>query len=170
MTPAAAGGADLGRASSGAKLLMVEDERNVAETLAERLRSAGFQVVRADSVASARRAIGEQEFKLALLDVGLPDGNGFELARLLRERSPATAIVFLTDKPVAIVGQSPSQRLVLEDFENPTGERRPRIRFREVGIHSMDEPGAGGNLPRRRRAGVNSQSERAGGMLLRKGL
>jgi two-component system, OmpR family, alkaline phosphatase synthesis response regulator PhoP len=96
MTGLASGSVDPGRAPSGVKLLMVEDERNVAETLAERLRAAGFQVVRADSVASARRAILEQEFKLALLDVGLPDGNGFELARLLRERAPATAIVFLT--------------------------------------------------------------------------
>jgi DNA-binding response OmpR family regulator len=81
---------------TNARLLMVEDEPNLAETLSERLRSAGFQVVRADSVASARRALGEAPFQLALLDVGLPDGSGFELARTLRERSPATAIIFLT--------------------------------------------------------------------------
>jgi len=79
-----------------ARLLMVEDERNVAETLGERLRSAGYEVVRVESVLAARRAIGEDGFQLALLDVGLPDGNGFELARLLRERAPATAIIFLT--------------------------------------------------------------------------
>ncbi|HWG76485.1 MAG TPA: response regulator transcription factor [Steroidobacteraceae bacterium] len=80
-----------------ARLLMVEDERNVAETLMERLRSAGYEVVRAESVLAARRAIAEGgAFQLALLDVGLPDGNGFELARLLRERAPATAIIFLT--------------------------------------------------------------------------
>ena len=47
MTPTAAGGPELGRANSGAKLLMVEDERNVAETLAERLRAAGFTDARA---------------------------------------------------------------------------------------------------------------------------
>jgi len=81
---------------SGARLLVVEDERNVAETLTERLRASGFQVTRADSVASARRVIGEESFQLVLLDVGLPDGNGFDLARLLREKAPATAIVFLT--------------------------------------------------------------------------
>ncbi len=79
-----------------ARLLVVEDERNVAETLIERLRASGFQVTRADSAASARRAIAEAQFQLALLDVGLPDGNGFELARVLRELAPATAIIFLT--------------------------------------------------------------------------
>jgi len=78
------------------RLLLVEDERNVAETLTERLRAEGFQVKRADSVATAKRVIGESEVELALLDVGLPDGNGFELARVLREHAPRTAIVFLT--------------------------------------------------------------------------
>ncbi|HEX4024015.1 MAG TPA: response regulator transcription factor [Steroidobacteraceae bacterium] len=80
----------------GARLLMVEDEPNLAETLSERLRGAGLQVVRADSMAAARRALGEARFDLALVDVGLPDGSGFDLARTLRERSPATAIIFLT--------------------------------------------------------------------------
>jgi DNA-binding response OmpR family regulator len=82
--------------SLGTRLLLVEDERNVAETLAERLRTEGFQVKCADSVVGARRAIGEGEVELALLDVGLPDGSGFELARVLREVAPRTAIIFLT--------------------------------------------------------------------------
>jgi len=75
---------------------MVEDERNVAETLGERLRSSGYEVTRADSTLAARRAIAESRFDLALLDVGLPDGNGFDLARVLHELAPATAIIFLT--------------------------------------------------------------------------
>jgi two-component system alkaline phosphatase synthesis response regulator PhoP len=81
---------------SAARILVVEDERNVAETLTERLSAAGYAVTRAESMGSARLAIGEGELELALLDVGLPDGNGFELARVLRERQPQTAIVFLT--------------------------------------------------------------------------
>ena len=82
--------------NGGTRLLLVEDERNVAETLVERLSAEGFQVKRADSVASARHAIASSELEIALLDVGLPDGNGFELAKLLRERAPGTAIIFLT--------------------------------------------------------------------------
>ncbi len=81
---------------SSIRLLLVEDERNVAETLVERLTASGYQVRRADSVSSARRALTEVEVELALLDVGLPDGNGFELARFVREHAPRTAIIFLT--------------------------------------------------------------------------
>jgi two-component system, OmpR family, alkaline phosphatase synthesis response regulator PhoP len=77
-------------------LLMVEDDANVAGTLADRLRGSGFAVTHAMSVAAARAAIAHGSFDIALLDVGLPDGNGFDVARDLRQRSPATALVFLT--------------------------------------------------------------------------
>ena len=77
-------------------LLMVEDDPNVARTLAQRLGSSGFAVTHAASVAAARRALAAQRFDLALLDVGLPDGSGLDVARSLREHSPATALVFLT--------------------------------------------------------------------------
>ncbi|MFT3905768.1 MAG: response regulator transcription factor [Steroidobacteraceae bacterium] len=83
--------------SGAAHILVVEDERNVAQTLIERLRGAGYQVHGADSLAAARRALaGDLELALTLLDVGLPDGSGFELARELREQKPHAALIFLT--------------------------------------------------------------------------
>src|SRR6202167_4911538 len=78
------------------RLLVVEDERNVAETLIERLSAAGFEVARANSMASARRAIAESSFQLAWLDFGLREGSVCERARVRRARAPATAILFLT--------------------------------------------------------------------------
>jgi two-component system alkaline phosphatase synthesis response regulator PhoP len=82
--------------SAGAHLLLVEDERNVGETLAERLRAAGFRVTLASSAARARQAWQAQAPHLSLVDVGLPDGNGFDLARELRSAVPQAAIIFLT--------------------------------------------------------------------------
>ena len=82
--------------SGGAQLLVVEDERNVGETLAERLQSAGYRVTLAPSAARARQAWRAQPPQLTLLDVGLPDGNGFDLASELRAAVPQSAIIFLT--------------------------------------------------------------------------
>jgi two-component system, OmpR family, alkaline phosphatase synthesis response regulator PhoP len=82
--------------SSGARILVVEDERNVAETLVERLTASGFLVIHAASAARARLALSEAPPQLVLLDVGLPDGNGFELASEFRALAPRAAIVFLT--------------------------------------------------------------------------
>ncbi len=82
--------------ASRAKLLVVEDEKNVGTTLVERLDREGFEVTWVKSVVEAKGAVSGQSFDLALLDVGLPDGDGFEVARFIRERALKTAIVFLT--------------------------------------------------------------------------
>ena len=79
-----------------ARILLVEDERNVATTLAERLGSEGFDVTWAATSEAASLAAERIRFDLALLDVGLPDGSGFDVAERIRENSRATAIVFLT--------------------------------------------------------------------------
>jgi two-component system, OmpR family, alkaline phosphatase synthesis response regulator PhoP len=77
-------------------LLLVEDDANVAGTLSTRLYSEGFTVTHAATVRAAHEAVGKQHFQAAVLDVGLPDGNGFDVARHLREISPQTAMLFLT--------------------------------------------------------------------------
>jgi two-component system alkaline phosphatase synthesis response regulator PhoP len=81
---------------TAARILVVEDERNVAETLRERLQAAGFEVQHAANCARARALAAAENFQLVLLDVGLPDGDGFQLAPQLRAVAPRAAIVFLT--------------------------------------------------------------------------
>jgi two-component system alkaline phosphatase synthesis response regulator PhoP len=81
---------------SGHRLLVVEDELNVGSTLVERLQREGFEVVWAESAQSAYAAIQATRFHLSLMDVGLPDGTGFEVAAKLRAVSPSTAIIFLS--------------------------------------------------------------------------
>ena len=78
------------------RLLVVEDEANIGSTLVERLGREGYSVVWAKSVREARNEIGLGPFDLALLDIGLPDGSGFDLAELIRTTHPGTALVFLT--------------------------------------------------------------------------
>jgi DNA-binding response OmpR family regulator len=79
-----------------ARLLVVEDERNVGLTLVERLRKEGFEVAWATTAEEARLEIQGRRFDLALMDVGLPDGSGFDVAASLRKTQPSTAIIFLT--------------------------------------------------------------------------
>jgi DNA-binding response OmpR family regulator len=81
---------------TGARLLLLEDDANVAGTLTSRLTTEGYAVTHANSVRAAREALAGTAFQVAVLDVGLPDGNGFEVAQSLRDRSPATAVLFLT--------------------------------------------------------------------------
>lgn len=78
------------------RLLVVEDEKNLGSTLVERLQKEAFDVTWVTGVKGARFEILNRVFDLALLDVGLPDGSGFDVASFLREKSPATAVIFLT--------------------------------------------------------------------------
>jgi two-component system alkaline phosphatase synthesis response regulator PhoP len=78
------------------RLLVVEDERNVGSTLVERLRQEGYEVAWAQSAEEAWLEIEGRRFELALLDVGLPDGSGFDVAARLRKTQPSTAVIFLT--------------------------------------------------------------------------
>ena len=82
-------------------LLLVEDDRSLAETLSERLLKEGYDVTWADRAEAAKVETSNKRFDLLILDVGLPDGNGFQLARELRskpfgELNRETPFVFLT--------------------------------------------------------------------------
>lgn len=76
-------------------ILVVEDEPAIADTILYALTTEGFQVKWAQSGADARTMFSAERFNLIVLDVGLPDANGFELFKELREVRDVPAI-FLT--------------------------------------------------------------------------
>jgi DNA-binding response OmpR family regulator len=78
------------------RLLLVEDDRLLAGGLTSQLEKAGFCV---DATESARDALilGEQEnYRAAVLDLGLPDGNGLDVLRTWRARTVAFPVLILT--------------------------------------------------------------------------
>ncbi|ADU47272.1 response regulator transcription factor [Intrasporangium calvum] len=79
-----------------ARLLVVEDEPNIRELLSTSLRFAGFDVRTADDGETALRLAEEYHPDLVVLDVMLPDVDGFEVTRRLRERGREQAVLFLT--------------------------------------------------------------------------
>ena len=79
-----------------ARLLVVDDEATILELLAGSLRFAGFQVATAASGAEAVRAAASSRPDLVLLDVMMPDGDGFEAAQRIRAAGPDVPVIFLT--------------------------------------------------------------------------
>ena len=67
-----------------ASILIVEDEKEIADTLVYALSSERFEVEWAGDCASARSKIQSGNYSLAVLDIGLPDGDGFELLKSIR--------------------------------------------------------------------------------------
>jgi two-component system response regulator RegX3 len=74
-------------------ILMVEDEESITVPLAEALDREGFDTRVANTVAEALEKAGRRMPDLVLLDVMLPDGSGYDVARILRERSNVPIIM-----------------------------------------------------------------------------
>ncbi|MFI5062648.1 MAG: response regulator transcription factor [Streptosporangiales bacterium] len=79
-----------------ARLLVVEDEPTILELLSGSLRFAGFDVLTAASGREALRAATASRPDLILLDVMLPDGDGFDVIRAIRAGGPRVPVIFLT--------------------------------------------------------------------------
>lgn len=77
------------------RILLLEDEQAIADTLLYALQSEGFEVRHVRLAREALAAFGQAAPDLAILDVGLPDGNGFDVCRAIR-RTSELPIVFLT--------------------------------------------------------------------------
>ena len=80
------------------RVLIVDDQPRNLEAMAAVIEPLGAEVVRAHSAEEALRQVLVQDFAVVLLDVQMPDIDGFEAARLIRsrERSRAVPIVFAT--------------------------------------------------------------------------
>jgi len=77
----------------GRRVLVVEDDGGVRRTTRRALEQAGFQVVEAGDLASAREVFAREPVELLFADVVLPDGSGRELAKLLSAENPGLQVV-----------------------------------------------------------------------------
>jgi two-component system, OmpR family, phosphate regulon response regulator PhoB len=78
-----------------ARVLLVEDDGPLGRTLAERLEKERLDVTWVQSVAAAEQALAGAQWDLTIVDVKLPDGSGFGLARQIK-RNSLTPIMFMT--------------------------------------------------------------------------
>ncbi|MEH1012828.1 response regulator transcription factor [Micromonospora sp. CPCC 206060] len=82
--------------SAAVRVLVVDDQPNIVDMLATVLRFHGFEVTTAGTAAEALRLARTEAPHLVVLDVLLPDGDGFTLCRELRAAGHQVGIVFLT--------------------------------------------------------------------------
>lgn len=78
------------------QLLIVEDDRGLNQGLSKALRADNRQIISCQDLKTAREQLLCSSVSLALLDVNLPDGNGLDLLREIKERTPDTPVIMLT--------------------------------------------------------------------------
>lgn len=77
------------------KILLVEDDNSLGETLQERLTLEQYEVDWSKNLSDSRKLLEQGPYELIILDVGLPDGTGFEFAEEIQKRSN-TPFIFVT--------------------------------------------------------------------------
>ena len=83
--------------SNASRLLVVDDDRDLRDTLAEQLALYDeFQVATAESAGEAVTAVAGDRIDLAIMDVGLPDMDGREAVKLMRRNGFRSPIIMLT--------------------------------------------------------------------------
>lgn len=87
------------------KIFLLEDDKYLRDGLCELLESRGYSVTSAEKIEKAEEIIRSDSFSLIILDVKLPDGNGYDFCASLRLNCITTPILFLTacDEEIEIV-------------------------------------------------------------------
>ncbi len=126
------------------RVLVVEDEPEILEPLAHSLQKAGYNVLRAEDGLTACRAIGSEHPDLILLDIMLPDLDGWEVCKLLRQHPDPN----VSDIPVIMLTALNSPHDKYRGLELGADAFLPKpYAIREVLLQA-------GNLIRRRRQAV----------------
>ncbi len=97
------------------KILVVDDEEALRTVLSSELEGEGYQVSTAGDGEEAIKILGSQQFHLILLDIKMPNVDGFEVLKFIKQKQPTTKVIMLTgfaDLKNAIE----SKKLGAEDF------------------------------------------------------
>jgi len=78
------------------RICLIEDEQKVASFITKGLEEQGYNVKTAADGASAQRLLQHEQFDLLIMDVMLPDTNGIDLCRSVRQKDTLTPILMLT--------------------------------------------------------------------------
>jgi DNA-binding response OmpR family regulator len=78
------------------RILLVDDENLILYSLSAALRHDGSSVTTASNGTEALSEIRRSSYDICFLDIHLPDANGFDLMKIVREISPATRIILMT--------------------------------------------------------------------------
>ena len=80
------------------RILIVEDETKLGNTIAEGLQEFGYQTDNSENFNDAEYFIGIRNYDLVLSDLMLPDGDGIDLINVIKQKSPRTSVVIISAK------------------------------------------------------------------------
>lgn len=130
------------------KVLLVDDDKEICKDLEKRLSDAGYKVFVAHSRAEANALMEQQTFDLAILDIMLPDGNGFLIYQDLKSRLPQLYCMIITgnaalDNAIEAINQGVDTYLLkpfsVEQFDAALQQANKILKLREDNQRLQEE-------------------------------
>ena len=101
------------------KVLLVDDEEEFVETLAERMRNRGMEVDTSNSGGEALELVDEEPYDVVVLDLQMPGMDGIEVLERIKRRKPDIQVVLLTGHATVEKGVEAMKQGALEFLEKP---------------------------------------------------
>jgi len=102
------------------KVLIVEDDKNIALALVIRLRKAGYETFHASDAVTGTGLAAKHRPNVVLLDISMPGGNGFDVAsRVQNMLGVSAAIIFITAHKNPLLRQQAEEAGAVAFFEKP---------------------------------------------------
>ena len=101
------------------KVLLVDDEKDYLETLGERMRARDMDVTTAMSAKDALTKVGDEAYDAVILDLMMPEMDGLEALKALKEKRPELQIILLTGHATVEKGIEAMKMGAMDFVEKP---------------------------------------------------
>lgn len=119
------------------KILLVDDEADFLEALSERMRTRGMEVTTSASAKEALDAVEQGSYDAVVLDLMMPDVDGLEALRILKEKDPKLQVILLTGHATVEKGVEAMKRGALDLLEKPTDIETLTEKIKEASAQRM---------------------------------
>ena len=101
------------------KVLLVDDEEDCLEVLSERMKSRGIEVSTANSATEAIRIAEKESFDAIIVDLMMPEMDGLEALKLIKEKKPESQVILLTGHATVDKGIEAMKLGAMDFLEKP---------------------------------------------------
>lgn len=122
---------------SDEKVLLVDDEEEFTHVLAERMESRGLTIVTVESGPAAIKKAEEEPFDAIILDMIMPDMDGIETLKRLREINPDMQIIMLTGYATLEKGIEAVKLGAMDFLEKPADIKKLLEKIKEAKVKKM---------------------------------
>jgi DNA-binding NtrC family response regulator len=125
------------RGAMSEKVLLVDDEEEFLEAMAERMRQRDMDVSTTASPADALRMVQEHPFDVIVLDLMMPEMDGLEVLKAVKEKQPDLQVILLTGHATVEKGIEAMKFGAMDFLEKPTELKVLVEKIKEARAHKM---------------------------------